>query len=340
MKKALIALLFGLLTIPALADNSIVENLQELIETRDAITNAIVQKGGTVTSGALTNVPNEILSIPSGGGDNGKFVSLVERTISGEITAQDLQGVTTIGRDGFSRCPITSIELPDTVTTIGQSAFYQSTNLTSITIPNSVTSIGQGAFNGCTGLTSLDIPDSVTYIATEAFRNCSNLYTVDFGSTRSDIPVLGGGTAFASLKPGFRILVPAALLTTWKSESGWSSFASHIYPHIDFDPYKTYVLDAQRRIEVQESIVGNLDDEKIDEWSDGGMIQADGTETIVIGLAVTSITAEAVEPSFFPHLEFLDRTLDDISGWTGYPWGFVTNSTLFFLDSSVDHTIK
>lgn len=65
MKKALIALLFGLLTVPALADNTIVENLQELIETRDAITNAIVQKGGTVTSGALTNVPNEILSIPS-----------------------------------------------------------------------------------------------------------------------------------------------------------------------------------------------------------------------------------------------------------------------------------
>ena len=64
MKKALIALLFGLLTIPALADNTIVENLQELIETRDAITNAIVERGGTVTSGALKDVPQEILDIP------------------------------------------------------------------------------------------------------------------------------------------------------------------------------------------------------------------------------------------------------------------------------------
>lgn len=229
--KALIALFFGLLTIPALADNTIVENLQELIETRDAITNAIVQKGGTVTSGALTNVPNEILSIPAGGGDNGKFVSLVERTISGDITAEDLEGVTTIGRDGFSRCPITSIELPSTVTSIAQSAFYQSTTLTSITIPNSVTNIGQGAFNGCTGLTTIAIPDSVTYIATGAFQNSSNLYTVDFGSTRSDIPVLGGGAAFTNLASGFQILVPAALVNDWKAATNWSSWASHIVAH-------------------------------------------------------------------------------------------------------------
>ena len=66
MKKALIALLMGFMALPAIATNtnSIVENLQELIEARDAITNAIVERGGSVISGALKDVPQEILDIP------------------------------------------------------------------------------------------------------------------------------------------------------------------------------------------------------------------------------------------------------------------------------------
>ena len=45
--------------------------------------------------------------------------------------------------------------------------------MTSITIPNSVTSIGEVAFNGCTSLTSITIPDSVTSIGYDAFYNTS-----------------------------------------------------------------------------------------------------------------------------------------------------------------------
>ena len=51
--------------------------------------------------------------------------------------------------------------------------------MTSIDIPNSVTSIGQGAFQGCNGLTSVDIPNSVTTIGGSAFAYCSKLESVN-----------------------------------------------------------------------------------------------------------------------------------------------------------------
>src|SRR6266536_3556725 len=60
------------------------------------------------------------------------------------------------------------------VTSIGHDAF-NGTGLTSVTIPNSVTSIGNGAFSNCTSLTRVTIPNSVTSIGYEAFMRCTNL---------------------------------------------------------------------------------------------------------------------------------------------------------------------
>ena len=55
---------------------------------------------------------------------------------------------------------------------IGESAFSYYSSLTSVTIPNSVTSIGVGAFYGCSALTSVTIPNSVTSIGEGVFRGC------------------------------------------------------------------------------------------------------------------------------------------------------------------------
>ena len=73
---------------------------------------------------------------------------------------------------------ITSITIPDSITSIGNYAFYKCTKFTSINIPDSVTSIGNSAFNGCTSLTSITIPDGVTSIGSSAFWNCTSLASI------------------------------------------------------------------------------------------------------------------------------------------------------------------
>ena len=80
----------------------------------------------------------------------------------------------------FGILGIESVEIPDSVTSIGSWAFAGCIGLTSITIPDSVTSIGDGAFTYCIGLTSITIPDSVTSIGYEAFEGCSILREVTY----------------------------------------------------------------------------------------------------------------------------------------------------------------
>ena len=58
--------------------------------------------------------------------------------------------------------------------------------MTSIVIPDSVTSIGDYAFAYCSGLTSIMIPDSVTSIENYAFSHCSSLTSVYYGGTAED----------------------------------------------------------------------------------------------------------------------------------------------------------
>lgn len=70
---------------------------------------------------------------------------------------------------------LTSINIPNSVTNIGDWAFERCESLTNINIPNSVTNIGNHAFWGCKSLTSINIPNSVTYIGNSAFGECSSL---------------------------------------------------------------------------------------------------------------------------------------------------------------------
>ena len=89
---------------------------------------------------------------------------------------------------------LTSVTIPDSVTSIGYRAFAGCQSLTSVTIGNGVTSIGRGAFEYCSGLTSVTIPDSVTSIGETAFGSCSGLTSVTFlGKTLEQVQNIEDG---------------------------------------------------------------------------------------------------------------------------------------------------
>lgn len=86
--------------------------------------------------------------------------------------------VTMIDHAAFYNSTVTSVTIPDSVTSIRDSAFVFCSQLTNISIPNSVTAIGSFAFDGCTKLESITLPSSLSTIQSYAFYNCGNLKTI------------------------------------------------------------------------------------------------------------------------------------------------------------------
>ena len=79
-----------------------------------------------------------------------------------------------------------SVVIPNSVTSIGDHAFYDCSSLTSVTIGNSVKSIGNFAFYDCSSLTSISIPNSVTSIGYSVFSGCSSLSSVHWNAINCD----------------------------------------------------------------------------------------------------------------------------------------------------------
>jgi hypothetical protein len=117
--------------------------------------------GGSVIIPSSVSVPGKTYTVTTigGGAFSNAFPQLTSVTIPSSVT--------TIGDSAFLNNALTSVTIPDSVISIGEAAFSVN-RLTSVTIPNSLTSIGNDVFNN-NRLTSVTIPDSVTSIGNDAF---------------------------------------------------------------------------------------------------------------------------------------------------------------------------
>lgn len=165
-----------------------------LLLTMLGMPNAFAQE---FTVGELKYSSNDGKSVSVIGSVEGHYVK-GELVIPASVTYNgNAYSVTTIGEDAFSNCMgsdyctgLTNVTIPNSVTSIGNSAFCGCRELTNVTIPNSVTTIGAGAFAGCEGLTNVTISNSVTTIAVQAFEGCIGLTNVTIPNAVTSIGVL------------------------------------------------------------------------------------------------------------------------------------------------------
>ena len=153
--------------------------------------------------------------------------------------------VTSIGDGAFCNCSdLTSITIPNSVTSIGKEAFYACKGLTSVTIGNSVTSIGESAFRYCRGLTELNYNaencTSMGSVGYPVFGSCSNLKIINIGSSVKSIP----SYAFSGCD-GLKYIVSLNTLPPVCASS--SSFYENNYEgatlYVPKDSYAKYFID-------------------------------------------------------------------------------------------------
>ena len=122
---------------------------------------------------------------------NGESYVIGENVFKDNKTITSIEipnSVTSIGNYAFSGCSgLTSVTIGNSVTSIGDYAFNDCSRLKSVTIGNSVTSIGERAFYDCLNLASITIPNSVTSIGERAFYSCSGLTSVTIGNSVTSI---------------------------------------------------------------------------------------------------------------------------------------------------------
>lgn len=143
-------------------------------------------------------------------------------TISGKGPMYDYDDMMDDYSYPWRGCSIKFLEIEDGVTSVGDFNFSNK-GMISLSLPNSVTSIGQCAFYGCGSLNSIALPNSLTRIGNNAFTGCNNLTTIV-----SEImnPYSIDNSVFSSVFSKAKLIVPKGTISKYKATDGWKSFAN------------------------------------------------------------------------------------------------------------------
>lgn len=163
----------------------------------------IMPYANTTNTASYTLENGAVLTFDS---STGTIISCTRNGAMEIIIPEKLGGVsvTAIGPRTFRGTALTSITIPDSVTSIGAYAFYESSGLTSIELPDGVKSIGSHAFCYCSSLTSITIPGSVSFMDVYAFSHCFNLTNITIRDGVTSI----GKCAFSSSLALTSITIP------------------------------------------------------------------------------------------------------------------------------------
>lgn len=168
----------------------------------------------------INPTPNNEVTVTDYNTAGGSVVNIPSTVASACITFS----VTEIGPASFLQKGLTSVEIPNSVTSIGANAFFNNTNLTSLLLQNGLVSIGDNTFNSC-DLTNITIPSTVTTIGNFTF----------FGNPLTDVyseavvpPTITTGTndTFASDRSNIHLHLPAGTVGAYVTDAGalWTGF--------------------------------------------------------------------------------------------------------------------
>lgn len=164
--------------------------------------------GDTSDENVEVSFNNETLTISGSGTITQSLVKNCGHLLSEIKKIIILKGITSIGNQAFKDCSnLNNITIPNSVTCIGESAFYQCNSLSCITIPNSITSIGDRAFSHCRNLSDITIPNSITRIEQYTFYDCSNLNSITMPDSITSI----GLNAFMGCKHLSNVIIPESV---------------------------------------------------------------------------------------------------------------------------------
>ena len=144
-------------------------------------------------------------------------------TITSFNELQYFTGLTHISFLDFHNSSVTSLVIPESVTSINNQAFYGCDQLTSVNLPSGITVIGWGMFQYCRSLVSITIPAGVTYIDAEAFQDCIGLTSITLLAAE---PVSINEQAFENVNRNIPVYVPCGSLSAYQNAEGWSEFTN------------------------------------------------------------------------------------------------------------------